>query len=118
MTASPAAIQASGAFGRAASPCDATVAVSAPNSASTAGYRHGIGWLQWRHAPSRTRNERSGTLSRAPMGSPHIGQAERPRTHESPRGSRYATTLRNDPRQHPTTAATATTNAGLTARAG
>ena len=42
-------------------------------------------------------------LSRAAISAPHDGQRERPWTNDSPRGSRYATTLRKLPITQPST---------------
>jgi len=39
--------------------------------------------------------------SRGVIGSPHLGQCDRGRTTDSPRGTRQMTTFRNDPMSRP-----------------
>src|SRR5579872_6160780 len=58
---------------------------------------------QARHRPRRSSQERTGMLSRSAMGISHCGQRERGRTTDWRRGTRWMTTLRNDPTQMPTT---------------
>src|SRR5437016_11231079 len=49
-------------------------------------------------------------LSRARMGVPHVGHAEPGRTIDSLRGTRWITTVRNDPKARPATAKRITAN--------
>src|SRR3954467_4887911 len=60
-----------------------------------------IGVPQWRHRPRRSSQDTTGMSSRGVIGSPHLGQCDRGRTTDSPRGTRQITTLRNDPISRP-----------------
>src|SRR3954468_16737802 len=62
-----------------------------------------IGLPQWRHRPRRSSQDTTGMSSRGVIGSPHLGQCDRGRTTDSPRGTRQITTLRNDPISRPNT---------------
>src|SRR5918992_848928 len=59
---------------------------------------------QLRQRPRRRSQERTGTLSYGAMATPHDGQDEPGLTSDSPRGSRWMTTLRKRPRIAPATA--------------
>src|SRR5437016_6379571 len=56
---------------------------------------------QLRQWPRNSRNETIGTLSYGLMGAPHCGQCEDPKTTDSLRGRRYATTFKNEPNSAP-----------------
>src|SRR3954463_13667428 len=51
-----------------------------------------------------------GMSSRGVIGCPHLGQCDRGRTTDSPRGTRQMTTLRNDPISRPNTPQTTAAN--------
>src|SRR3954466_813288 len=62
---------------------------------------------QWRQRPRRNSHDTSGTLSYGRTSSPQLVQRERGLTSDSPRGSRDATTVRNEPIISPNGAAIA-----------
>src|SRR4051794_26562579 len=53
---------------------------------------------QLRQCPRRSIHERTGVLPCAAIASPQLGHFERPVTNDSPRGTRYATTVAKLPR--------------------
>ena len=83
-----------------------------PNSSavtsSTSGYRMEMRPPHERHRPRNHSQERTGTLSRAAIGSSQRGQALPGRTTDRPLGTRATTTLTNDPMHRPSTVASAT----------
>src|SRR3954470_22267684 len=62
-----------------------------------------IGLPQCRQRPRRSSQDTTGMSSRGVIGSSHLGQCDRGRTTDSPRGTRQMTTLRNDPMSSPNT---------------
>src|SRR3546814_2965965 len=54
-----------------------------------------------RQRPRRSRYERNGMLSTGAIRVPHAGQLEAPRTRDCPRGTRWTTTLRKEPKTPP-----------------
>src|SRR4051794_3044049 len=82
-----------------------TRAHSSAVPASTSGYRAEMRTPHDRQRPRSASHESTGTLSYGRMGVSHCGHREPGRDSDSPRGSRYATTLRNEPKIAPMTAA-------------
>src|SRR5438045_1896768 len=76
-----------------------------------------IGAPQARQRPRSASHETTGMLSYGLTGAPHDGQRDGGCASDSPRGSRYATTFRNDPMIRPPRAAStmAATMPGLSA---
>src|SRR3981081_2213383 len=68
---------------------------------STAGYRGDIEVPQVRHFPPRISQEMTGILSRSANWVPQLGHLDRGRTIDSLRGTRWMTTLRNEPTASP-----------------
>src|SRR5690242_8762679 len=63
---------------------------------------------QSRQRPRSSSHETTGISSRGRMPASQAGQCERGRTTDSPRGTRWMTTFRNDPTTRPTAAAKTT----------
>src|SRR5437764_3841906 len=70
-------------------------------------------WPQLRQRPRRKSHESSGTLSQGRIGGSQPGQCDPGATRDSPRGRRYATTLRKDPITSPNGAAKASSMLAL-----
>jgi hypothetical protein len=68
-----------------------------------------------RHFPRSSSHDTMGTLSRAATGWSHSGQRERGATTDSFRGTRWITTLRNEPTASPSTPQ-ATASSAITVR--
>ena len=65
-----------------------------------------MGAAQWRQRARSSSQLSSGMLSRGAIGEAQAGQADPGRTSDSPRGTRWMTTLANDPKTRPKAAAT------------
>src|SRR5215203_1953595 len=83
----------------------ATRPPTTPHASSMSGYRTEIGVWHVRHRPRRATQLNTGTSSYHWSGVSQFGQCEPGCTIDSWRGTRYNTTLRNDPNNAPSTAA-------------
>src|SRR5215208_3724195 len=72
-----------------------------------------MGARQCRQRPRSSSQPSTGRLSRQPTGSPQDGQHQAGRTIDSPRGTRWMTTLANDPKASPSSPARVATVSGF-----
>src|SRR3990172_10312802 len=78
-----------------------------PVASSVRGYTGEIRALQEWHRPRSASHETAGILSTLRSGLPHVGQRDRGRRIDSPAGTRWIATVRNEPKTSPRGSATA-----------